>query len=57
MTIWAAIGNFEENEKGSLEVGKDASFVVFDRDLLKIPENELEQLKVVNTFLNGKKVY
>jgi len=57
MTIWAAIGNFEENEKGSLEVGKDASFVVFDRDLLKIHENELHQLKVVNTFLKGKKVY
>ncbi|MFN4235438.1 MAG: amidohydrolase [Bacteroidia bacterium] len=57
MTIWAAIGNFEENEKGSLEVGKDATFVVFDRDLMEIPENQLHQLKVVNTFIKGKKVF
>lgn len=57
MTIWAAIGNFEENEKGSLEVGKDATFVVFDKDIMEIPESELHQLKVVNTFIKGKKVY
>lgn len=57
MTIWAAIGNFEENEKGSLEPGKDATFVVFDKDLMEVPEQELHQLKVVNTFIKGKKVY
>lgn len=57
MTIWAAIGNFEEKEKGSLEIGKDATFVVFDRDLMEIPENQLHQLKVVNTFIKGIKVY
>lgn len=57
MTIWAAIGNFEENEKGSLEVGKDATFVVFDKDLMEVPEKELYQLKVVNTFVKGVKVH
>ncbi len=57
MTIWAAIGNFEEKEKGSLEVGKDATFVVFDRDIMEVPENELHQLKVVNTFIKAKKVH
>lgn len=57
MTIWAAIGNFEENEKGSLEVGKDATFVVFDKDIMEVPEKELYQLKVVNTFIKGVKVY
>lgn len=57
MTIWAAIGNFEENEKGSLEVGKDATFVVFDRDIMEIPESQIHEHKVVNTFIKGKKVY
>lgn len=57
MTIWAAIGNFQENEKGSLEIGKDATFVVFDKDLMEVPEKELYQLKVVNTFIKGVKVY
>jgi predicted amidohydrolase YtcJ len=57
MTIWAAIGNFEEHEKGSLEVGKDATFIVFDKDIMDVPENELHQLKVVNTFIKGQKVY
>ena len=57
MTIWAAIGNFEEKEKGSLEIGKDATFVVFDKDLMEVPENELHQLKIVNTFIKGKQVH
>lgn len=57
MTIWAAMGNFEEKEKGSLEVGKDATFIVFDRDLMEVAEKELHQLKVVNTFIKGKKVH
>lgn len=57
MTIWAAMGNFEEKEKGSLEIGKDATFVVFDRDIMEVPENELHQLKVVNTFIKAIKVH
>jgi len=36
MTIWAAYSNFEENEKGSLEVGKWADFVVFSEDIMTI---------------------
>jgi predicted amidohydrolase YtcJ len=35
MTIWAAYSNFEE-KKGSLEVGKWADFVLFDKDIMKI---------------------
>jgi cytosine/adenosine deaminase-related metal-dependent hydrolase len=37
MTIWAAYANFEEKEKGSLEKGKLADFVVLDKDIMTIP--------------------
>jgi predicted amidohydrolase YtcJ len=57
MTIWAARSNFEEHEKGSLEVGKFADFIILDRDLLTIPEGQVLQAKVLITFLNGEEVY
>jgi predicted amidohydrolase YtcJ len=57
MTIWAAKSNFEEKEKGSLEKGKLADFVILDRDILEIPEGEILQAKVLYTFLNGEKVF
>ncbi len=57
MTIWAAYANFEENEKGSIEVGKFADFTVLDRDIMKVDENELPNTKVIATFINGEMVY
>jgi len=57
MTIWAARSNFEENEKGSLEKGKFADFVILDADLMKEPAEKLLQVKVLKTFLGGEKVY
>jgi len=57
MTIWAAKANFEENEKGSLEKGKWADFIILDRDLLEIPETEILQAKVLKTCLGGSTVY
>ena len=57
MTIWAAYSNFEENEKGSIEVGKFADFIITEKDMMKAPESELRNLKVKATYLNGKKVY
>lgn len=56
MTIWAAFSNFEEKEKGSLEVGKWADFVMFDQDLMKMPEDKMVKIKAVNTYLKGEKV-
>ena len=57
MTIWAARSNFEESEKGSLEKGKFADFIVLDQDLMTIPENKILQTQVIRTYVNGEKVY
>jgi len=57
MTIWAAKANFEENEKGSLEKGKFADFVILDQDLMKAGEKVLPNTKVLKTFLSGEKVF
>ncbi len=57
MTIWAAFSNFEEKEKGSLENGKFADFVILDKDIMKASDNELPGVKVKYTFINGEKVF
>ena len=57
MTIWAAKSNFEENEKGSLEKGKFADFIILDADLMKEAPEKLLQVKVLKTFVGGEKVY
>lgn len=57
MTIWAAKANFEEKQQGSLETGKFADFVVLDEDLMLAPEENLYKIKVLSTFIDGKKVY
>jgi hypothetical protein len=57
MTIWAAKSNFEEKEKGSLEPGKLADFIIIDKDLLKAPEADLLHIQVLSTFIQGEKVF
>ncbi|SHJ09759.1 hypothetical protein SAMN04488096_10857 [Mesonia phycicola] len=57
MTIWAAYANFEEEEKGSIEAGKMADFVILDRDIMKVTEDKLLETQVEATFINGEKVY
>jgi predicted amidohydrolase YtcJ len=57
MTIWAAKSNFEENEKGSLEKGKFADFIILDTDIMKAAPEKLLGVKVMKTFLGGEKVY
>lgn len=57
ITIWAAISNFEENEKGSLEVGKAADFVILNDDIMTTKEENLLKVKVLRTFINGENVF
>ncbi len=54
MTIWAAYSNFEEKEKGSLEKGKWADFVIYNKDLMTIEENKIVKMKPFKTYLKGK---
>ena len=56
ITIWAAKGSFEEDEKGSLEAGKVADIVILDKDLMNIDENEIPGVKVMYTFVGGEDV-
>jgi predicted amidohydrolase YtcJ len=57
ITIWAARSNFEEKEKGSIEPGKYADFVILDQDIMKINGADMPRVKVLKTYINGEKVY
>ncbi len=56
MTIWNAYANFEENEKGSIEVGKLADFIILENDIMTIDGNKIPNTKVIATYVNGEKV-
>lgn len=56
-TAGSAFAEFAEKQKGTLEPGKFADFVVLDRDLTKIPAPEILGTKVLRTVVGGKTVY
>ena len=57
MTIWPAIANFEEKEKGSLEIGKYADMVIFKQDILSIEEKDIPYVRLMHTIVNGEIVF
>ncbi len=57
MTIWAAKAAFEENKKGSLEVGKAADFILLDTDLMTCDKTKILTTKVLGTWINGERVF
>ena len=57
MTSFGAYANFEEDEKGSIEVGKDADFIILDNDLITSSENRIPFTNTVATFVNGELVF
>ncbi|WP_218944076.1 amidohydrolase [Marinobacter changyiensis] len=57
MTLWSAWQHFEEQQKGSIEVGKVADFVVLSENPLETPEQDLADIKVLKTIKADHLVY
>ncbi|MEP6741103.1 MAG: amidohydrolase, partial [bacterium] len=56
-TIWAAYAAFEEELRGSIEVGKLADFTILSADIMKIPEAEILKTRCLMTIIGGESVY
>src|SRR6266403_1352915 len=57
LTIWPAYAAFEENVRGTIEVGKLADLTVLSADIMKIPEMEILKTHCVMTVIGGEVVY
>jgi len=57
MTIWAAYQAFEEADKGSIEVGKRADFVILSADPTAVDPETLDQLLVTETVKDGESIF
>jgi predicted amidohydrolase YtcJ len=57
MTLWAAFAQFEENEKGSIDVGKWADFFISETNLLTCQPQEVLSAKISRTIIHGETVY
>ena len=55
-TVWPAYAAFEENDKGSIEVGKLADFTVLSQDIMKIPEPDILKTCAEMTIIGGEVV-
>jgi predicted amidohydrolase YtcJ len=56
-TIWPAYAAFEENLRGSIQVGKLADFTILSADIMKIPEMDILKTRCVMTVIGGEIVY
>ena len=56
-TLFPAYAAFEEDIKGSIEVGKLADFTVFSKDIMAVPEAEILEAKVDYTIVGGQVLY
>jgi predicted amidohydrolase YtcJ len=56
-TLWAAMAAFEEQDKGSIEVGKLADLTVFSADIMKIPEADILKTRCLLTVIGGEIVF
>jgi predicted amidohydrolase YtcJ len=56
-TVWPAYAAFEEQLRGTIEVGKLADLTILSADIMKIPELEILNTRCVMTVINGEIVY
>lgn len=57
ITIWAARACFEDDRRGSLEAGKNADFVILDRDIMQVKASDIPKANVLRTYIDGIVVY
>jgi len=57
ITIWAAIASFEDENRGSIEVGKFADLVLLDRDIMTCEEDDILSTEILQTWNGGELVY
>jgi predicted amidohydrolase YtcJ len=56
-TLAAAFAANQEDRLGSLEPGKWADFIVIDRDYFEVPDSQIDDIKVLQTWVGGKQVF
>ena len=56
-TLDAAFAAFMEHAVGSLEVGKRADFIVLERDVMKVPAEQIPAVRVLQTWVDGRRVF
>ncbi len=56
-TLDPTYGSFEEDIKGSIDVGKLANFVVLDRDLMQVSSEQILRTQVLYTIIGGEVVF
>lgn len=56
-TLWPAYAAFQERDRGTIEVGKEADFTVLSADIMTIPEREIPNTRCIMTIIGGEVVY
>jgi len=56
-TVWPAFAAFEEDRRGTIEVGKWADLTVFDKDIMRVPEQQILSARCTMTVVGGDIVW